>query len=228
VQCDLSDFASIRSACEEVKSRIAKLDVVINNAGIWNFSYRESKNGIEEILHVNVLAPLLITHLLVDLLEASSEAKVIFASSGLHQGEVQFSDLEFKSDFSGFKSYRQSKLMIILITRLLANRLASRGIGVYCEHPGLVSTKLSRDAGWFSAAFFKLMGTRPEKGAETLVFIAQERKDALVSGEYYHNKVVTKTTPQSDDLVVAEKVLGVSQGYLKDFLGRPSPVFPGV
>lgn len=51
---------------------------------------------------------------------------------------------------NGFNAYRQSKLEVILLCRLLAKKLSSINIGVYCEHPGLVNTKLGRDANWFS------------------------------------------------------------------------------
>jgi retinol dehydrogenase-14 len=222
---DLSSFESVVKACHEVKSRIDCLDVIINNAGIWNFSYKESSNKIEEIFHVNVLAPLLINDLLLELLIKSKDAKTIFAASALHQGEVDFSNLEFKHNFSGFKAYRQSKLEVILLTRLLAQKLEKLGVGVYCEHPGLVDTKLGRDAGWFSNLFFRLMGMSPENGAKTLVYLAQENKSKLISGEYYAKKEIKKITPQSYDLKVAEKLLRTLKPYLAHYLSPSSIIF---
>ena len=225
VVCDLSSFESIVKACNEVKTKTDHLDVIINNAGLWNFSYRESSNKIEETLHVNVLAPLLINHLLLDHLLISKEAKSIFAASGLHQGDVNFNDLESKKDFSGFRAYRQSKLEVILLCRLLSKKLEKFNIGVYCEHPGLVNTKLGRDANWFSNLFFQLMGVPPEKGAETIIYLAEENKSKLISGEYYTKKVVKKITPQSYDLQVAEKLLISLKPYLANYLGKSSAIF---
>ncbi len=80
IQCNLSSFESIVDACDQVKANHTFIDVLINNAGIWNFSYRESKSKIEETFHVNVLAPLLINHLLLGLLLKSKEPKSIFAA----------------------------------------------------------------------------------------------------------------------------------------------------
>ena len=128
--CDLTSFESIVNACNHLSNNINCIDVLINNAGLWNFSYKESQNKIEETFQVNVLAPLLINHLLFDLLLKSKIAKSIFASSALHQGSIDFSNLECKNNFSGFKAYRQSKLEIILLTRLLAKKLEKSGIGV--------------------------------------------------------------------------------------------------
>ena len=206
VLCDLSSFESIVQACNEVKSKWDYLDVLINNAGLWNFSYRESCNKIEETLHVNALSPLLINHLLLNLLSKSKNAKSIFAASALHQGDIDFSDLEFKKHFSGFKAYRQSKLEVILLCRLLAQKLEKAKIGVYCEHPGLVNTNLGRDAKWFSNLIFRLMGIPPEKGAETLIYLAEANKSNLVSGEYYYKKAVKKTTAQSYDMQTANRL----------------------
>jgi NAD(P)-dependent dehydrogenase (short-subunit alcohol dehydrogenase family) len=222
---DLSSFESVVKACDVVKSKIDCLDVIINNAGIWNFSYKESSNKIEEIFHVNVLAPLLINDLLLELLLKSKEAKSIFAASALHQGEVDFSNLEFKKKFSGFRAYRQSKLEVILLTRLLAKKLENFNVGVYCEHPGLVNTKLGRDANWFSNLFFRLFGMSPEKGAETIIFLAQEDKRNLISGEYYAKKKVKKITEQSYDMKVAAELLLAIKSYLLRYVNTSSVIF---
>jgi NAD(P)-dependent dehydrogenase (short-subunit alcohol dehydrogenase family) len=225
VVCDLSSFESIVKACNQVKLECSCIDVLINNAGVWNFSYRESQNHIEETLQVNVLAPLLINHLLLDLLVKSKQAKLIFTASALHQGDVDFSNLESKKEFSGFKTYRQSKLEVILLCRLLAKKLATVNIGVYCNHPGLVNTKLGRDANWFSNLFFRVMGISPEKGARTLIYLAEEDKQNLVSGEYYAKMEVKKITKQSYDLMVAQKLLDTLEVYIKDYVATPSLIF---
>ena len=218
VICDLSSFESIVAACNEVKLKHPKIDTIINNAGVWNFSYRATKNNIEEILQVNVLAPLLINQLLFELLSKSEDAKTIFAASGLHQGDVNLDDLEFKRKFSGFKAYRQSKLEVILLCRLLAKKWAKYNIGVYCEHPGFVSTGLGRDAGWFANIFFKLFGIPAIKGAETLIYLSTQQKSTLVTGEYYYQKAVKKITPQSYDILTAERLLAGLKPYLLDYI----------
>jgi len=223
--CDLSSFESIVVACNELKTQYNCIDTLINNAGVWNFTYKESKDKIEEILQVNVLAPLLINHLLFGLLVKSSEAKSIFAASGLHQGDVNFANLEFKKKFSGVKAYRQSKLEVILLCRLFSKKLENSNIGVYCEHPGFVSTKLGRNANWFANLFFRLMGITPQKGAKTLLFLANTPKINLTSGEYYYLNAVKRITRQSYDMSVAEKLLNTLKTYLAKYITSPSPIF---
>lgn len=138
---------------------------------------------------------------------------------------VDFSNLENKELFSGFNTYRQSKLEVILLCRILAKKLANSNIGVYCEHPGLVNTKLGRDANWFSNLFFRVFGLPPKKGARTLIYLAEEDKANLVSGEYYYKKEVEKITKQSYDLIEAQKLLDKLELYLKDYISDPSLIF---
>lgn len=111
---------------------------------------------------------------------------------------------------------------VILLCRLLARKLEKANVGVYCEHPGLVNTNLTRNVNWISSSFFRLMGLPPEKGAETMIYLAEEDKSKLISGEYYYKKSVTKTTPQSNDLEVAQKLLVALKPYFSKYIGASS------
>lgn len=214
---DLNDLESIKTACDAVVAKYPVIDQVVNNAGIMNFQYTESANHIEQTLQVNLLAPVFIAELLFPALKKSEQAKLIFTSSALHKGDIQFNDLEFKKNFSSFKSYSQSKLGVILMTKLLAKKWEGDAIGVYAQHPGVVNTDLGRSAGWFSKLIFKAMGKSPEKGAETLSFLIDSSKSALTSGSYYLNQKVAPTSKQSNDLKKGQELFDVIQQYLKPF-----------
>jgi NAD(P)-dependent dehydrogenase (short-subunit alcohol dehydrogenase family) len=215
VICDLSSMKSVAIACDEFKKRYSKLDVLINNAGIWNFSYRETSDKIEETFQVNLMAPVFINHTLRDLLAKSDFAKSIFTASGLHQGNFNFEDPEFRNKFSGFKAYRQSKLGIILMTRLYDSLDKKSGISYYAQHPGMVNTKLGRDAGWFSNLIFKLMGKSPEKGAQTLIYLVTQDKGNLTSGAYYQNQKVSQSSKESYNLTTAKRLESLVNQYLQ-------------
>jgi NAD(P)-dependent dehydrogenase (short-subunit alcohol dehydrogenase family) len=202
--------------------------MIINNAGIMNFEFRQTIDKIEETLQVNLLSPLLICHLLFDNLKNAQDPKIIFTSSGLHQGEINFKNLEFKDSFSSFKVYRQSKLGVILICRLLSKSLKDYNINIYSQHPGMVRTNLGRNSGWFSRMIFYLMGKSPEKGSITLSYLMETPNAQLKSGEYYANKEITATTKQSYDMKVAEELLEVVKVYLEKYITTPSPIFKQV
>lgn len=209
IECDLASFRSVRQACERIKSDFNYLDQLILNAGVWHFQFHESKDGIEENLQVNVLSNHLIIDELLPWVEASKSGRIILTSSGLHQGKIAFENLEFRDDFSGIKAYRQSKLGVILMTRWFHKKWEGR-VGIYCQHPGLVNTNLSRHAKWFGRFFFKLMGTNPKKGAKTLLYLAKSPQKYLTSGEYYWKSKLTKTTLESYDMDAAERLIDVS------------------
>jgi NAD(P)-dependent dehydrogenase (short-subunit alcohol dehydrogenase family) len=222
---DLISFDSVYAACQEIKSKYPAIDMLVNNAGIMNFEYKESVDKIEETLQVNLLSPLLICHILFDNLKKAPDPKIIFTSSGLHQGEINFSNLEFKDSFSSYKVYRQSKLGVILVCRLLANSLREHNVGIYCQHPGMVRTNLGRSSGWFARMIFYLMGKSPEKGSRTLSFLMETPSDKLKSGEYYANEKITVTTKESYDLEVAKKLLQTAKEYLQKYINTDSPIF---
>ena len=216
VECNLSSLKSIKSFIQSIKQKYQDLDMIVNNAGTWNFDFVETTDGIEEILQVNLIAPTLIAIELRELLQNSSYKKIIFTSSGLHQGNIDFNDLEFRNKkFSGFKSYRQSKLGVILICRYLAEIWKKDNIRVYSQHPGLVKTQLSRNAGWIGKLFFKMMGKSPEKGAKTLLYLINTPESKLQSGEYYDNQKVKSITPESRDMVVAAKLYETILSYIE-------------
>lgn len=225
IRGNLSSFDAVYAVCRDIKAKYPVIDIIVNNAGIMNFEFKQTEDEIEETLQVNLLSPLLICHLLYDNLAKAQDPKIIFTSSGLHQGVINFSDLEFKNSFSSFKAYRQSKLGIILICRLLAGSLKDHNVGIYSQHPGLVRTELGRNAGWFSRTIFYLMGKSPEKGAKTLSYLIEKPGTELMTGEYYVNKAVTSTTRESYDMTVAEKLRHTAAEYLAKYIKEESPIF---
>jgi NAD(P)-dependent dehydrogenase (short-subunit alcohol dehydrogenase family) len=211
--CDLASFDSIRKCCEEFKEKFDRLDVLINNAAIWDYTRRVSKDGIENILATNLLAPFLMTHLLLDLLKKSAPSRIINLTSGLHSGTINFDDIEFTKKFSGFKAYRQSKLGVILSTRLLAKKLEGTGVTVNTVHPGMTNTNLGRDAGRISRAIFKLISKDPKIGAETSIYLASSPEVEEVTGEYWYKKMKDRSSEESYDMELARRLWDVCMKY---------------
>ena len=214
VECDLSSFRSVKQACAEFRNNHKTLDVLINNAGIWNPNREISRDGIEETFAVNFLAPYYISREMTGLLKHDKEARIIFTASGLHQGTIHFDDIEFTTAYSGFNAYKQSKLGIILFTRFLAGELKNTGISVFSVHPGLVNTNLARNAGFIPRNVFKVMGLSPEKGAVTLIYAATAGNLSKFSGEYLYLKKVKETSPESYDMDTAKRLIELAEEYL--------------
>jgi len=213
--CDLASFESIRKACKEFKSNYDSLHVLINNAGIWDFKRRISKDGIENTFATNYLAPFLITNLFLDILKKSKPSRIINVTSGMHYGTINFKDIEFKKKFSGAKAYRQSKLGLILFSRFLANKLKETGVTVNCVQPGMNKTNLGRDAGGFSRFIFKLIGKDPEIGAKISIYLASSPEVENITGEYFTNKGIKKSSKESYNMDLAKRLWDISNKYVK-------------
>jgi len=213
---DLTSFQSVKEVCSAIKRSYKKIDILVNNAGIMSFHRTDTEDRIESTLHVNLLSPILILELLIDLLHLSDDPKVIFTSSALHQGTINLEDMEFKTGFSSLKSYKQSKLGLILATRFFAKN--DNGIHFYCQHPGIVRTELGRDANWISRFIFHLLGKSPETGAKTLTYLITTESSELTSGAYYVDSKEKETSSESYDMDLAQKLLNKVQEYIKPFI----------
>jgi NAD(P)-dependent dehydrogenase (short-subunit alcohol dehydrogenase family) len=211
--CDLASIKSIKDFCTEFKNKFDHLDVLINNAAIWDFKRRESKDGIENIFATNYLAPFLLTNLLLDMLKKSPPSRIINITSGLHKGPINFNDIESKEKFKGIKAYSQSKLALILFTRLLAKKLEGTGVTVNTVHPGLNRTRLGRDTSAFSKAIFKLITKHPRYGASRTIYLATSPDLSNVTGEYFTDKKIEQTSPETYDMDTAQKLWDLAVKY---------------
>lgn len=224
LNCNLSSFESIVNAVENFRNRYAKLDMLINNAGIFNNRFKTSENGIEETFHVNVLAPLLLSHLLCDML-IRAKGRIINTSSSFHHGRINFNDIEGRSFYSGFNAYRQSKLSELLLNKIIHQKLSGTGVHIYSQHPGVVRTNLGKASNKIFNWGLNLIGTSPEKGIETLIYLATSPKENLLSGRYYAYKKVWKTKPDSNNMQLAEKLFRVCRHFLGKYIKETSLIF---
>ena len=211
---DLSSQASIRQMAGEFLDRHEKkLHVLVNNAGVFMGRRVETIDGMESTFAVNHLAPFLLTGLLAGALERGSPARVVTTSSLAHKGAaMDFDDLQFeKRPYSGIKAYSQSKLANILFTKELAHRLKGAGTA-NCFHPGGVRTNLVQTG--IYGALWSMAGpflARPEKGADTGVYLASSPDVQGVSGKYFVKRKETKPSDAALDGEAARRLWKVSE-----------------
>ncbi|MFX1296687.1 MAG: SDR family oxidoreductase [Promethearchaeota archaeon] len=208
---DLSSQKDIRNLVKEFKNKYQKLDVLINNAGIILSKRQESADGIEMQLAVNHLAPFLLTNLLIDILKASTPARVIMVSSNMHKGaKLDFSDLQSKKKYNAFKTYGTTKLALTIITYEFARRLEGTGVTVNALHPGVIKTNLGRDMNWFMRGFTKVFFKSPKKGAQTSIYLATSPEVEGITGKYFASKREEKSSNATYNEEVAKRLWQIS------------------
>jgi NAD(P)-dependent dehydrogenase (short-subunit alcohol dehydrogenase family) len=205
---DLSRIADTRRVGAEIAAAEPRIDVLINNAGAL-FNRRElSPDGLEMTFAVNHMAYFVLTEALRERLLASAPARIVNTASAAHTGaHLDFDDLQMAHGFAGFSAYGRSKLANILFTRELAKRLAGTGVTANCLHPGFVATRFGDSAGGFVRAVMplaRLFALSPEKGAETIVYLASSPDVETTSGLYFADcKPKTPTAEAQSDEAAA-------------------------
>ena len=217
VYCDFSNLDSIKKCSDEINNLCEKIDLLINNAGVVNTSYRETNEGIENTFAVNHLGYFLFTNLLLNKLKGENETRIINVSSAAHAfvKEMQWEDINYKSNFGqGLRCYGQSKLANLLFTRYLAIKLSTENISVNAMHPGGVNTSLgSQNKAWYSKPLRLILRPffrSPLKGAESIIYLATKQNDG-VTGEYFFNSKIHKSSAYSKNLEEAHRLWGLSE-----------------
>ncbi len=216
---DLASFASIRKFVEEFKEKYTQLNVLINNAGVMPQERIETGDKHELNWQVNFLSPFLLTNLLLPLLRAGAPARIINVSSTMHaQGEINLGDLESRKHFDHYRAYSNSKLALILWTKIFAKELKESGVTVNALHPGVVRTNLlkegMRNSNIVVRGLFSLTTISPKAGAETSVYLASSPKASGVSGEYFVKNNIAEVSPQANDMEAAEKLVSIVKSEL--------------
>ena len=205
---DLSSMDEVRRIAEEFRSKHDRLDVLLNNAGAVFSEYQQSADGYEMTFALNHLSYYLLTHLLLDIVKGTArehgEARIINVSSSAHRNAtLRLESLTEPSGYSFMNSYGGSKLMNVLFTYELARRLADTTVTVNAVHPGLVDTGFGHNTGGFWSALIKiaqkLFAISPQRGAQTLVYLAASPAAAGVSGKYWNEKQQKRSSDSSYD-----------------------------
>jgi NAD(P)-dependent dehydrogenase (short-subunit alcohol dehydrogenase family) len=176
---DLGSLEQVRKLAAAVTAHHPDVGVLLNNAGVFMNDRVVTEDGFEMTFAVNHLAPFLLTHLLLPQLQAH-RGRVVNVSSIAHKrGELDFDNLQFERNFSGYAAYALSKLANVLFSVELAHRLGDPGLTVNSLHPGVVTTKLL-------VGGFNMDGPDSlDDGAATSVFLCTDPSVASTTGQYF-------------------------------------------
>jgi retinol dehydrogenase 12 len=211
---DLASMEQVRALAGRLAS-LERIDVVINNAGLVLGGRRVTEDGFEHVFAVNHLAPFLLTNLLLPKLTGSAPARVVTVTSDAHTAaKLDLDDPNLEHGWDSWRSYANSKLANILFTRELARRLDGTGVTANCAHPGVVRTGFGREGkpllrlGTTIARPFFLS---PERGADTVVYLASSPDVAGQTGGYYVKRQRREPSAAARDDAAARKLWDISE-----------------
>ncbi len=199
---DLGSLRQVRAIADTFRERYSRLDVLINNAGLFADKRAETEDGFEASYQINYLSHFLLTQRLLDRLKKSPQGRVINLSSSVYSvGEFRPDNLQSERKFSVLGTYAASKLLMLMFTKELARRLAGTEVTAYAAHPGIVRTRMMLN----SPGAFRIISLlslpfaiSPSKGAETSVHLATSPEVRTLSGQYFTKSKPVKTKNRYD------------------------------
>ena len=228
MQLDLADQASVRTFVDAFKEKYTSLDLLINNAGVMIPPFAKTKDGYELQFGTNHLGHFALTLLLLDLILATPEARVVNVSSSAHQfGTIDFDNLNAEKRYSPAGAYAQSKLANLLFTRELNRHFEEINTKVIATsaHPGWTVTGLQRG---LMHVISRLIGQQPAMGALPTLRAAFDPDldpndycgpEGMMGMRGYPEKVSCSSTALDEDLAkrlweVSEKLTGIQYDWL--------------
>ena len=143
---DLADLVSVRRAADEVLADHARLDLLVNNAGVMGTPYRQTADGFELQMATNHLGHFALTGLLLDRIVTTARSRIVTVSSHLHRmGQLRLDDVAGAAFRSTWVSYGTSKLANLLFVAELSRRLQAAGLPTLAlaAHPGWTRSNLA-------------------------------------------------------------------------------------
>lgn len=181
--CDMSVLSAVREAAAKISAAHAQIHALVNNAGLWADQQRVTPEGHDETLAVNALAPHLLAKLLLPQLRAAKGRIVNVASEEHLNGDIHWDDLSLKGRYSPRRAYRQSKLILTMLSIAMSER--EPDVQVNALHPGIVGTQLFRNFPRFIQFWINLLMRKPQEGANVLTWHVHSPEMGGVTGKFY-------------------------------------------
>jgi NAD(P)-dependent dehydrogenase (short-subunit alcohol dehydrogenase family) len=200
--CDLGDPDAVRACSTALRTAHPRIDVLVNNAGLYAPRRHLTSAGYELMLAVNHLGPFLMTNLLLDRLQGG---RVVTTSSAAHAiARMDLADLDAARGFAPMRQYGLTKLANVLFTRELARRAPN--LVATCFHPGAVASEFGQDEPGFLRIGMRIVKRflrTPERGADSGIWLATAPEAASLSGSYVVDRQVRTPRGQGTDDALA-------------------------
>jgi len=225
---DLSSLDSVRRLASELLAGEDRIDVLVNNASVLAGERTRTQDGFELTLATNLLAPFLLTNLLIPRMVRSAPARIITVSSGgMYTEALDVPGLEMDADdYRGAAAYARTKRAQVVLTELWAERLDGTGVVAHSMHPGWVNTPGVASS---LPTFYRVAGPllrNADQGADTIVWLAAATGPLDSSGRFWLDR-----RPRATHRLKRTAAGDAQRDHLWDYLGeatdwRPSEAWP--
>jgi retinol dehydrogenase 12 len=183
---DVSSIASIKEFVLNFKKQFAKLNLLVNNAGITTQKYEITSDGFEKTIETNLIGPFILTKLLLPLFVNGEDNRIVNVCSDFYKyGKFNIDKL---NDYHWTKAYAVSKYAVLLITIELADELKKYGITVNSLHPGVVRTKIMLTHKWYDSIINLILSKMyidAVEGSKTSIYLSISNDVVGKTGGYY-------------------------------------------
>ncbi len=209
ILADISTIAGIKSLVTKFKSKYNHLDILINNAGLAGNEYKITVDGFEANFAVNVVAPYVLTTLLLDTLKAGENARVITLTGGDLPSKIQLDNIQSEKSFDGLSTYSQTKMIMMCLMYEFSQRQLNSNITINICYPGQASTSMTQNVTAGMLPFlmrpifpiFKLLvrpdnGKSAKKASRSSAYLASSKDVENKTGIYCDKYVQLKEMPK--------------------------------
>jgi dehydrogenase/reductase SDR family member 12 len=187
---DLDDLNSVRAFAHQFRAAHDRLDVLIHNAGTIHPEFRTDQTGTELTVAGQVVAPFLLTRLLMIPLVTAAPSRVITVSSGgMYTQRFDPATLQLPAaSYRGVTAYARAKRAQVALSREWSRRFAGAGVAFHAMHPGWVDTPGIASALPGFRRLTRPILLSPEQGADTIVWLATTPSERLGNGRFWHDR----------------------------------------
>lgn len=219
VQLDLNSLEQVRQAADEIAERFGRLDVLINNAGLFAQKKGFTQDGFEQQFGVNYLGHFLFTQRLLPVLKQAPTGRIIHLASIAHwAGAIKPETFRGKGLYNPVFYYGQSKLANLLFSHELARQLAGSTLTSNALHPGGVDSDIYRDLPKPVRKAMQLFLVPTSRPAELITKMALSGEWAGKNGEYVSAHMPSWQSRHARNEKLAEQLYAQSLELVKPYL----------
>jgi NAD(P)-dependent dehydrogenase (short-subunit alcohol dehydrogenase family) len=199
IQVDHLTVGANQLLAEQLRNSLDRLDILVNNVGRVFATRQETADGYEATLALCFAGPVALTEAVLPLLDQSRDARVVNMNSSAYKmwHHDPFDDVQSRRSYVGIQTHAHAKLLNLIWTFALAERLKEHGVSVNATNPGAAWTpgtaQLTPEAVpawryiWPVVRFFQRRGS-PAKAALTALWLAASGEAGAITGTYVEKR----------------------------------------